>query len=398
MRLATPQLRVALVAALLVAMYFTWPGLEAAYTATTEKYDSFSIVVALIFIGAVLYAWSKVGEKGLLNNKEVWKPRSAAFTALNRGAAAVLLFVIASVTGGPNIQEGFWVPVLIAGVLNIGIQFAGVRARTLEDLSLVTPISSSTPTLVILVSMLFLGEYPTSLGVVGIGVVAFGTYTLQLGEAKKRVVARQLLIEKLGRAPTKEELDRELKGEKLPQSEESTPNFAGQKAEEGLLFWIQVFLAPILSLRESAGVRWAFFGVFLACFALTADGVVARTANVAFGSAIVFGITALGNGLIALARSEFSGLVPQLHRQGIAARTLGLIVFYALVYAGFTVFTNAAFRLALVPYVGSLKRLNIPLTILAAMIFLGERKNMWWRLAGGVIVTIGVVMINMAMG
>ena len=55
--------------------------------------------------------------------------------------------------------------------------------------------------------------------------------------------------------------------------------------------------------------------------------------------------------------------------------------------------SNSAFRYDIVPYVGTLKRLQIPLTILFAWYFLGERENFKGRLFGGSLMAVGAIFI-----
>ena len=54
---------------------------------------------------------------------------------------------------------------------------------------------------------------------------------------------------------------------------------------------------------------------------------------------------------------------------------------------------NLAFRYDIVPYVATLKRLQIPLTILLARLFLGERKGFRGRLLGGSLMAGGAACI-----
>ena len=55
--------------------------------------------------------------------------------------------------------------------------------------------------------------------------------------------------------------------------------------------------------------------------------------------------------------------------------------------------SNLAFRYDIVPYVGTLKRLQIPLTIFFAWYFLGERENFKGRFLGGSLMAVGAIFI-----
>ena len=135
----------------------------------------------LVFVGAVFTALYNVYTKKIQNTG--WSAHSAVLVVFHQGGAALLLLLSSLFTGGPELRSGFWSAVVISGVLNIGIAYGTMRARSLEDVSLVTPIATTTPAFVILSSMILLGEYPSSLGKIGIGVLVLGTYLLNIQEA-----------------------------------------------------------------------------------------------------------------------------------------------------------------------------------------------------------------------
>ncbi len=309
--------------------------------------------VLFVAVGAVCAALYNVLTKKVQTGD--WKDRSSALVALHLGTAAVLLFGWSGATGGSQFTEGFepflW-PMVATGVLNIGIMFAKMRARALEDVSLVAPIDSTTPAVVIVTSMVILGEYPSPLGWAGIWLLVLGTYVLNIQDVGAK------LAERLARAQ---------EGETIPR-------------------W-RVYLAPFLALRRSVGVRWAFVAVALSTLSLNYDGLVARRANIAFGLGCIVAIAALGNLGVALWRKEFHGV-----RLGeAAAKSLPL----AALWAAGNVITNHAYRESIVPYVGTMKRLQIPLTIILAFLLIGERKSFKERLAGGLLMAAGAVLIGL---
>lgn len=291
--------------------------------------------------GAVIVALYTVLTKRIQTGG--WENRSATLVFLHFGGAAIVLFAITPLTGGPQIQEGFWWPTTATGVLNIVILYSGMRARSLEDVSLVTPIASTTPAIVILTSIVILGEYPTKWGWLGIWLMVVGTYMLNIAEVGR------VLREKSGKAG------------------------------------IAVYFAPFTALTKSRGVRWAFFAALLGSVSLNYDALVARKANVAFGSGCVCLIAALGNLAIAHWKKEFWGVTFRgaLRNTGLFALLLALAV-YLFEYS---------FRFAIVPYVGTLKRLGIPLTIILAYLLLGECKSFRERFIAGLIMAAGTICI-----
>lgn len=335
--------------------------------------------IALVAGGAVFFAFYFVYTKKVVKAKE-WKERSSLLVALHQGGASLILFTIAFTTYGPEIQPGFLRPMLWTGILNIGILLAKMRARTLEDVSLVTPIDSTTPAIVIVTSMIINGEYPSQLGWVGIWLLVIGTYTLNIQDMK-------------------EELLNNKKKAKLAEQ-------IGAKGPGGLQQALRVYFAPFLFIRRSRGVQLAFVAVLLSSASLTFDAQVARTANIGFGFGCVFGIAALGNLVIAIWRKEYQGVVqikevlvdktlpPSIlyaQIRGVLSKTLPLALFYAVGnYA-----TNHAYLLDITPYVGTMKRLQIPLTIVLAYYLVGEKKSFRERFVGGLIMAIGAVLIKL---
>lgn len=316
-------------------------------------------------------AWYTIAKKAELNNRAVWEGRDAAFASLIMCGTSVLLLAAAMVTGGPQIvthelawNNGFWVPLLGTGILNIGIQFANVRSLAFEDASLVGPMSSTTPAIVIVFGMFVLGEYPGWRGWAGIWLLAIGTYSLQISDLVDKLMSRDAteISGALGRV------------------------VHGQR---GWRYWLSVWLAPLAALKASRGVRWAFLAVLLGCMSLNYDALVARHANVSFASAGVFGIAGLGNLGLALRHKQFRGLNLVYAAQSVVL----LVVLFAMLH----VVLNVAFRATLMSHIGALKRLAVPLTIIGAFFFLGEKKKFSSRLVGGTIMTIGAILIALDM-
>ncbi len=305
--------------------------------------------VVFVVVGAVFAALYNVFSKKVQTGD--WKNRSSALVALHQGFAALILLGISVATGGPVVKPGFWLPIVVTGVLNIGIMFGKMRARALEDVSLVTPIDSTTPAVVIVTSMIILGEYPSTMGWVGIWLLVVGTYILNIQDVRQKLAER---MEKEGTPPA----------------------------------WWRVYLAPFLALGKSAGVRWAFFAVALSTISLNYDGMVARTSDIGFGFGCVMLIAALGNLVVAIFRKEFAGM-----DGGQAFRKSAIL---AIFFAGNIFITAFAFRYSIVPYVGTMKRIQIPLTIILAFFIVGEKKSFKERFAGGAIMTAGAVLIGLA--
>lgn len=311
-----------------------------------------SAAIGLVVLGAAFAAFYNVLTKRI--QAAGWAQRTSALVALHQGGAAFILAVISAITGGPELSPGLWGPLVATAALNVVGLYGLMRARALEEVSLVTPIDALVPVFVAATSALLLGEYPSPVGWLGITSIAVGAYVLTIQDAVQQYQAT------VGGAGTA---------------------FSGHSPGRVLRAWV----APFAALGRSAGVRWALLTAFLFSISLNFDGLVARRADIGSGFAMVFGIAAGANFLVALVRREFHGLrLTDLWRAA-----AGPMFLFAL----WNYFTNWAFQLSIVPYVGALKRLQIPLTILLAYLLLGERKSFAGRFAGGLIMGAGVLLI-----
>lgn len=306
--------------------------------------------VALVAVGAVFLSYYNVSTAKVLRT-EGWKGKASALTFLCFGGTAVALLAISFAGGGPELKTDWLRPVLWSGVLNIGIGLAKMWARAIEDVSLVTPIDSTTPAIVIFFSMAMLHEYPSTLGWLGIWLMVVGTYILNIQDV------RQKLTEKLG------------------------ADVVGWKRQA------RIWFAPFLALGRSNGVRLAFIAVVLSTVSLNYDGMVARRADIGFGFGCIFAIAALGNLGVALYRREFCGLKA---REAVRKASVPTAVYAIAIWL-----FGLAFRYSIVPYVGTMKRLQIPVAIVLAYFILGERNSFRERMAGGLIMAAGAALITL---
>lgn len=302
----------------------------------------------LVLLGALCIGTFNIVKKAEFNTHQAfWKNRALLFTGLVNGVAALALFAIAALTGGIE-GRGNWLSAMLAtALLNIVIQLANTKSVLLEDVSLVGPIAATTPATIILASMLILGEYPTALGWLGVWTVVIGTYILNIQD------------------------------------------YLDKKRAAGKSSW-RDWLAPFCTLGRSRGVRWAFASVLIASVSLNFDAMAYRQANVAFAGGCIFGIVGLANLVAARKRGEFAEPKPN---SGFSARNLAIII---LLHIGAIWLSSAALRYGIAPYVGTLKRLQIPMVIVLAYFFLGEKKDFKTRLLGGTIMAIGAILIALA--
>ncbi len=297
----------------------------------------------MTLVGALVFAIYNIVVKKQLPR---WRGGEAVFTAIVAVTAGLLLIAsgLLEVDRG---NRGMWLPIAVTGLLNIGILYFNTKAKALSDVSLVVPISAGTPTIVVLTSMLILGERVSLIGWVGIMLTAIGTYLINI----------------------RDYLDKKVGG----------------------LGW-RDYLAPFLALSKDRGVRCALWAVGLASISLNYDGLVARQANsIGLGFGLVFIITALGNIAIATKQREWAG-----SRANATARMAGDVMMTGILYAGAVWLLSAPLQWALVPYIGTLKRLQIPLVTILAYFFLGERVSFKSRLLGGTVMATGAALIGLS--
>lgn len=300
--------------------------------------------VLLTLGSALCVALYMVAKKAEFNrNGKFWNTRAALFTGLINGSASALLFLIALFYGGIGAHGNWWMPLVATALLNSVIQFANTKAYITEDASLVGPIAATTPATIIFASMIITGELPSALGWLGINLIVIGTYALNI----------QAYLE---------------------------------KRASGSRTWKDWF-APFLMLTKSQGVRWAFAAALIASVSINFDALAYRRANVAFVAGCLFATVGITNLLAAWRNKEIK--IP-LRKGGVTLVDLSLLV---ALHTGAIWLGNTAFQHGIVPYLGTLRRVQIPLVIILAYFFLGEKANFRSRLLGGMLMTAGVVLI-----
>src|SRR3989344_634740 len=272
-----------------------------------------------------------------------FRNHTALFTSIIGCIAVSMLFVTSYFSGGIELTSDWWVPVLITGGLIGGYLYAEVKAFSIGDVSLVAPIASTTPASIVVASMIILGETPSRIGWLGIYLVVMGTYIVNI------------------------------------------QGYFEQRKKDGQALRFKDWFAPLLMLKKNMAIRYAYLCVIIATIAINYEAMAVRKANVAFATACIFGIGTILNCAVA-------------YKKGITRSSLGsLMNRYTLVVAVCLFFSvwlpNLAFRYEIVPYVGTLKRFQILLTIVLAYFILGEKKNFRTRFVGASIMLAGLTLI-----
>jgi uncharacterized membrane protein len=98
----------------------------------------------------------------------------------------------------PNLDNIFWLTILFSASLFSVSSILYMRALKISPLSLTIPMLAFTPLFLLITSPLILGEFPSFFGLTGILLIVFGTYVLGIKEASRSYLApfRALVKEK----------------------------------------------------------------------------------------------------------------------------------------------------------------------------------------------------------
>lgn len=285
---------------------------------------------ALFALGAALLAsFNPILYKRLLKDTEpvvvVWGVTWLALPLLG-------LFTLALTPRLPDLDAWFAVGVLGSACLNAAAHLANTRALKLADASLITPLLTFSPVFTLLISAIFLGEFPTAQGILGVGLVLVGAYWL------------------------------------------NRPPGAG---------WLAPFkslaLTPGMALVMLAGLLWAITPLFEKTAILHTNPESPRLTAFVVNLLLALLLTPL-----ALARGRPASSKLALHRR--EWLIAGLIAGSAPVL-GYT-----AFSLGLVGYVTTLFKLSVLLTAIWGAVFFKER-GLAQRLPGSVLMVAGTILM-----
>lgn len=134
----------------------------------------------LLVVGSSL-AWSAhdVTRKSLVGQV---RPVPLAF--LLTAASAPLFAVWTAIDGFPAVQAGYWLPASASVALNVAANLMFFAALRGSALSVTIPLLSLTPVFTALLGIPMLGEVPTPLQGLGIGLVVAGAFALNLPEER----------------------------------------------------------------------------------------------------------------------------------------------------------------------------------------------------------------------
>lgn len=89
----------------------------------------------------------------------------------------------------PPLKPEFWGALVIGGSLNVVTSILYMKALQASDISLTVPMLTFTPLFLIVTSPLIVHEFPSPWGILGILLIVFGSYRLNLRERHKEFFA-----------------------------------------------------------------------------------------------------------------------------------------------------------------------------------------------------------------
>jgi drug/metabolite transporter (DMT)-like permease len=290
--------------------------------------------------GVAALIWSIIGiiRKKYFNQYDIHEDLMVVAMAWGTGLSALIFGVL--ILGLPEIKPDYWYAFIVSVGLNFFIQYLGTKALKLEDISIVSPLSTTTPIFLILTSAIILGEYPTFWGKLGIFLSGVGAYIIYL------------------RGPNVE-----------------YPAWIPGK--------ISFYLGPWLRLYNSKGARLALISAYFASMSIPFDKVAVINSNPAISQG--FAYLTIGTGLYFWSKlnNRWNNL-NKIHFKKIFL--LGCI-------GGFASILNAsAFYYGIAPYVGALKRVQVIWTVALAIIFLKEKHGSL-KIIGSIILILGAILM-----
>lgn len=317
-------------------------------------------VVAPIVVGAIAASLMQVVKRKVMKEGAISPLQSLILTFGSATACFGIVYVLLWGFTLPRVLPGMWTAMACSAAVNVFIQYFNMKAASIDkgEVSLTAPLQAMTPGLITFLAIT-LGEFPSRIGVAGILCMAAGSYVLLYAKAPKRwyeylgPIGRLTLLFKLGR---------------LDKSERSKT--------------IVVTLALLSACFGTVGLLF--------------DGLYTRR------SVTIQGLTIAAMGLMGILLVVYAVwylVVPDAKPTQPFSEHLRLSVLlpFLLMGALFVVYilaTNPTYHRSLVAYVGTLKRLQILLTVVLGYLFFKEA-DFKRRLGAAALIVIGAILISM---
>ena len=233
----------------------------------------------------------------------------------------------------PSLGNQFWITLLIGGSLNVITTILYMKAIKYSDLSITVPIVTFTPLFLLMTSPLIVGEFPNFIGLIGVLLIVFGSYTLNI-----------------------------------------------KQRHEG-------YFAPFKALLKEKGPKLMLFVAFIWSITSNFDKIGVLNSSPIFWAIAINVFITLVMFLIMLYKSQRS--IQQISTSYKTLLPIGLFGALTLI------FQMTAINLTLVAYVISIKRTSAIMSVLLGYLIFKE-KGIKERLLGAAIMVIGVLFITLS--
>lgn len=233
----------------------------------------------------------------------------------------------------PQLGSRFWEALVITGILDVAVAIVYMKALKSSDLSLTIPMITFTPLFLLITAPLIVGEFPSPVGVIGILLIVFGAYFMNIKEKR-----------------------------------------------DG-------YFAPFRALLKETGPRLMLIAAFIWSITSSYDKVGVLNSSPIFWTVAVNAFMSLF--LFPIAFFKSGRQMMQVPKNLRVLAPIGLLGALALV------FQMTAIKLTLVAYVISIKRAGVIFGVLFGWLIFKE-KGIKERLAGAAIMVLGVALIAMS--
>ena len=131
---------------------------------------------AILALGAALLAsFNPILYKRILKDVD---PLTVVWAVILLGLPLLGIFTLSLTPRLPRLDWIFLFAVIGSATMNVAAHLASTRALKLEDVSLVTPLLIFSPVFTVLIAAIFLGEIPSTRGLIRAGLLLAGAYGL----------------------------------------------------------------------------------------------------------------------------------------------------------------------------------------------------------------------------
>ncbi len=241
------------------------------------------------------------------------------------------LLVVLFYFGIPTIDPRFWLALFVLIPINIFANVLYIKAIKVSPLSLTIPFLALTPIFLIGVSYLMLNELPTAIGTIGIFLVVFGAYSMNLAKSK------------------------------------------------------QGFFAPFKAILHEKGSWYMVIVAFIFAITATLGKVCIQYSSPAFLAFILYFFSSI---------ILFLFLIKRKHNFKLVKQNKNILLLLGIFAALMVTFHNIGVMMTIVPYFISIKRTGMIFAIFYGY-FIFKEKNIKERLFGASLMVLGVILISL---